>query len=76
MALIAALQQHIPKELRRHETQDALAGAIHRARKSNWWPRLLPPNLTDEERAFLETLGRVRKENQAIPGSDDTIGLD
>ena len=53
--LIDALQELVPKELRRHtQSLDALAGAIHRARNSNWLPDLLPKNLTDDERAFIE----------------------
>ena len=52
--LIKELQKHVPNELRRHVSSDALPQAIHRARKSNWWPDLLPKNLTDDERAFIE----------------------
>jgi hypothetical protein len=54
VCLIRELQEHIPNELRRHISPDALAQAIYRARKSNWWPDLLPKKLTDDERAFIE----------------------
>ncbi len=53
--LIEELQKHVPAELRRHEQSvDALAGAIIRARKSNWWSSLLPPNLREDLASLLE----------------------
>lgn len=66
--LIDKLQEYIPQELQRHtQSTDALAGAIHRARKSNWWPDLLPPNLTEEDRLFLEPSDeQLKKHNEAL----------
>ena len=53
--LIDELQKHIPKELRRHtQSFDGLAQAIYRARKSNWWPQLLPPEVREKFAADLE----------------------
>lgn len=50
--LINELQKHIPKKLCHHtQSIDALAQAIYRARKSNWWPELVP--LNEEEAASL-----------------------
>ena len=47
--LIDELQKHIPKKLRRHaHSSDALAQAISRARKSNWWSKLVPSNINLE----------------------------
>jgi hypothetical protein len=47
--LIKALQEHLPQGVRRHtQSDDALAGAIYRARKSNWWPVLLPANIREK----------------------------
>jgi hypothetical protein len=46
--LIDELQKHIPKNLCHHtQSIDALAQAIYRARKSNWWPELVPLNKED-----------------------------
>jgi hypothetical protein len=54
--LIDKLQEHMPEELRRHtQSLDSLAQAIYRARKSNWWPELLPPNIRKEFESFLES---------------------
>lgn len=52
---ISELQKHIPEELRRHKTPDALAAAIHRARKSNWLPMLLPLKVREMFAAYLES---------------------
>lgn len=54
--LIKELQKHIPIELRRHHNQslNALAKAIQRARKSNWWLKLLPPEIREKFAADLE----------------------
>src|SRR5262249_53837085 len=44
--LIDNLQKYLPRDLQRHKiltSADALEQAIYRARKSNWWPMLLPP---------------------------------
>jgi hypothetical protein len=55
--LIEELQKHIPKKLRRHtQSSDALAQAIYRARKSNWWPELVPPNINVEGASLVEVL--------------------
>jgi hypothetical protein len=60
--LIKEIQKHIPKELRRHShSTDALAIAIHRARKFNWWPKLAPPNISEEAASSVE-LPEVRAE--------------
>jgi hypothetical protein len=46
LLLIRELQKHIPTELRRHlSPETALAPAINRARLSDWWSNLLPPEL-------------------------------
>ena len=57
--LINELHKHIPQELRRHDhatvTSAALEQAIYRARKSNWWPMLLPPSIRAKYASFLES---------------------
>jgi hypothetical protein len=54
--LIDELQKHIPKKLRRHaQSTDALAQAIYRARKSNWWPQLVPQNIRGEAASLEES---------------------
>lgn len=54
--MIKELQEHIPKKLRRHDqSPDALAKAIQRARKSNWWPMLLPQEIRDKFSLDLES---------------------
>ena len=54
--MINELQKHIPKELRRHDhSTDALAKAIQRARKSNWWLKLIPPEIRDKFAIDLES---------------------
>jgi hypothetical protein len=59
VSLIKELQKHIPEQLRRHDhpmvTSAALEQAIHRARKSNWWPQLLPQSIREKFASFLET---------------------
>jgi hypothetical protein len=54
--LINELQEHLPRSLRRHDhSTDALAKAIQRARKSNWWPKLIPPYLREKFAPDLES---------------------
>jgi hypothetical protein len=54
--LIKELQEHVPRELRRHEqSTDALAKAIQRARKSNWWLKLISPAIREKFAADLES---------------------
>jgi hypothetical protein len=54
--LIKALQEHLPQGVRRHtQSDDALAQAIYRARKSNWWPVLLPANIREKFASELES---------------------
>lgn len=54
--LIDKLQKHLPEELRRHkQSANALAQAIYRARKSNWWPELLPPSIRAKYASLLES---------------------
>jgi|ERR1700733_5814623 hypothetical protein len=54
--MIKELQKHIPRELRRHDhTSDALAKAIQRARKSNWWLKLIPPDIRERFALDLES---------------------
>jgi hypothetical protein len=54
--MIKELQKHIPKELRRHDhSADAVAKAIQRARKSNWWLKLIPPNIREKFALDLES---------------------
>jgi len=59
VSLIIELQKQIPVSLRRHQhemvTINAPAKAIHRARKSNWWPELLPPSIRKKFEHFLES---------------------
>jgi hypothetical protein len=56
VCMIKELQEHIPKELRRHDhSPDALAKAIQRARKSNWWLKLIPPNIREKIALDLES---------------------
>ena len=56
MRLIDELQKHLPEELQRHtQSLDALAQAIYRARKSNWWPVLLPANIREKFASQLES---------------------
>ena len=55
VSLITALNERLPKELCRHNTKEALPAAVNHARKSNWW---FPPptrNLSEDEKAFLDT---------------------
>jgi hypothetical protein len=53
--LIKELQERMPEELQRHTYDDALPQAIYRARKSNWWPKLLPPELRERFATDLES---------------------
>jgi hypothetical protein len=57
--LIRELHKHVPEELRRHDpryvTKDRLEQAIYRARKSNWWPVLLPANIREKFASELES---------------------
>jgi hypothetical protein len=56
VSLIKELQKHLPAELRRHDhSTAALEQAIHRARKSNRWPMLLPPNVRERYAPLLES---------------------
>ena len=58
--LIEELQKHIPKKLCHHtQSTDALAQAIYRARKSNWWPELVP--LNEEEAAPLVEFAKSKR---------------
>jgi hypothetical protein len=75
--LIEALQQYLPKELRRHATDDALPQAIYRARKTDWWPELLPPNIREKFAAELESPAeraeRYEKFTQKLRADSDWI---
>jgi hypothetical protein len=57
--LIRELHKHVPEELRRHDprhvTKDRLEQAIYRARKSDWWPVLLPANIREKFASELES---------------------
>ena len=60
--LIDELQECLPEELRRHDhSRDGLAAAIHRARKSNWWPVLLPPSIRAKYASLLESPQQGRR---------------
>ena len=78
--LIEELQKHIPQELRRHDhSSGALAKAIQRARKTNWWLGLIPSGLREKFALDLELTderanryARFKHRLRSLPGWVET----
>jgi len=77
VSLIFELQKQIPINLRRHQhemvTNNALAKAIQRARRSNWWPELLPPSIRKKYESFLES---PEQRNARYKSFEDRLRMD